>query len=121
MQNYIPQNPYQQPMYRQFSHKLFPISNDSEMASMAVDYSGNPTYFHNQATDEIYIKYFELKTGLTPIIKYVREDKLVQPKQEQAQPATNYDEKFNQLNAKFDTVLALLSKPAVKPEVDADA
>lgn len=110
MQNYIPQNPYTQPNYRPLGYRMVPIASEAEMAGVAVDYSGNPTYFHNQSTNEIYIKYFDIKTGLTPIIKYIREDKMVQPNHEEQQAPRDYVDKMNQLNAKFDTVLALLSK-----------
>ena len=65
MQNYIQQPPYmrqfQQPFYsNQTGYKVMPISNEAEINNYTVDFNGTPTYFHNQTTNEILLKQFDL-------------------------------------------------------------
>ena len=91
MNNFVQQqqSPYQQ--YR-VSYRLTPIASDAELNGMPVEYNGNPTYFHNQSTDETYVRYFDIKTGITPTIRYSRTDK--QPAQAVKQETPKYEEQF---------------------------
>lgn len=114
MQNFGQSNSYQQMGYRLITFRMIPIANESDMAGVTVDYSGNPTYFHNQSTNEIYIKYFDIKTGLTPIIKYVREDS-IKPVEKPAEVVPNYTEQLDKLNEKFDKITKMLEQ---RPKVE---
>ena len=67
MQNYLPQ-------YRQVGYRVVPVSNEFEMNNITVDFNGTPTYFHNQNLNEIYVKQFDIKTGLTTTQKFVKAD-----------------------------------------------
>lgn len=108
MQNFMPQVPYQQ--FRPVGYKIIPIANDLEMGSITVEYNGTPTYFHNQSTDDIYVKYFDIKTGLTPTIKYVRSDKVNQGEQNNTAAEVNYDEQFKAVNERLDSVVEALKQ-----------
>ena len=68
MQNYLQQPQFVRPMY----YKALPIANEAEINNYTVDFNGMPTYFHNQATNEIYVKQFDIKTGLTSTQKFVK-------------------------------------------------
>ena len=73
MNNYNnPFMPIQQPQ-QQF-YKVLPISNRKEADNIPVDLSGHPTYFHNQTNNEIYVKQFDVRTGLATIQEFKRID-----------------------------------------------
>lgn len=101
-----------QPNYRTF-YKAVPIGSELEMGNIAVEYNGMPTYFHNQSTDEIYVKYFDIKTGLTPIAKYVRSDKATDESKEE-EKTNMYDEKINAINERLDGLCEMLEKGGKK-------
>lgn len=68
MQNYLQQPQFARPMF----YKALPIANEMEMNNYTVDFNGMPTYFHNQATNEIYVKQFDIRTGLTTTQKFIK-------------------------------------------------
>lgn len=68
MQNYLQQPQFARPMF----YKALPIANEAEMNNYTVDFNGMPTYFHNQATNEIYVKQFDIRTGLTSTQKFIK-------------------------------------------------
>ena len=63
-----------QPQYRpqQVFYKALPVASEAEMNTFTVDFNGMPTYFHNQATNEIYVKQFDIRTGLTTTQKFIK-------------------------------------------------
>lgn len=61
--------PYQQPS--QF-YKVIPISNKTDTSKFVAEFNGTPIYFHNQTTNEIYIKQFDVKTGVTTLQEFRR-------------------------------------------------
>lgn len=65
MQNYLPQ---------MRNYRAIPVSSEAEMNNITVDFNGTPTYFHNQNLNEIYVKQFDIKTGLTSIQKFIKAD-----------------------------------------------
>ena len=69
MQNYLPQYRSQLSGY-----KVLPISSELELNNITVDFNGTPTYFHNQNANEIYVKQFDIKTGLTLTQKFIKSD-----------------------------------------------
>jgi hypothetical protein len=101
-----------QPTYRNF-YRAVPIASEMEMGNITVEYNGMPTYFHNQSNDEIFVKYFDIKTGLTPITKYVRADKAVEEKKED-EGVNVYDEKINAINERIDGLCEMLEKGGKK-------
>ena len=71
MQNFMQQS-QQYGNYRPLFYKALPIANEAEMNNYTVDFNGTPTYFHNQMTNEIYVRQFDIRTGLTTSQKFVR-------------------------------------------------
>ena len=100
MQNYLPQ-----PM-RSTGYRVIPIANEFEMNSITVEFNGTPTYFHNQNTNEIYAKQFDIKTGLTTTQRFIRADNAQAPNsKDNTQPDTDlYTEKIDKLNERLDTL-----------------
>lgn len=94
-------------------YRAVPIASEMEMGGITVEYNGMPTYFHNQSTDEIYVKYFDIKTGLTPITKYVRADKPIDESKEE-EKANMYDEKLNAINERIDELYGMFEKGGKK-------
>ena len=76
-------NQYQQ--NRQMFYKAIPIANESDMNNITVDFNGTPTYFHNQMTNEIYVRQFDIRTGLTTTQKFVRFEPSNKPIEESKQ------------------------------------
>ena len=114
MQNYLPQPPYQQ--YRPMGYKVIPVSNEFEINNITVDFNGAPSYFHNQNLNEIYIKQFDMKTGLTTTQKYVKSDNVGQDLTG-INPETRvntYEEKFNALNERIDSLRELIEEKGGK-------
>ena len=77
MQNYPQQfanyRPYNLPYgNQQIYYKTLPVMSKNEINNITVDFNGSPTYFHNQATNEIYIKQFDIRTGITSTQRFVK-------------------------------------------------
>ena len=112
---YLPQYQYQQqhqPQTNQQGYKLIPVSNRNEVNSFITDFNGTPVYFHNQATNEIYVKQFDIKTGLAKIqefhhaesdLNHVEKENSINP----------YEENFKSINERLDGLYELL-KPHEK-------
>ena len=61
-------------MYKPMVYRALPVSSEAEVNNITVDFNGMPTYLHNQSTNEIYVKQFDIKTGLTSTQKFVKFD-----------------------------------------------
>ena len=120
MQNYAGFNGYNNQFMPQYQHsqaqiqnnqgyRIIPISNKSETNSVIADFNGNPIYFHNQANNEIYIKQFDIKTGLAKLQEYkkVEIDNPIDNK-EQANP---YQDEFRLINERLEEL-----KEMIKPQ-----
>lgn len=102
MQNYL-QQPQQYGNYRPMFYKALPIANEAEMNNFTVDFNGTPTYFHNQMTNEIYIKQFDMRTGLTTLQKYVKFEQADKPSEEKKEEVSTdlYKADFEALNGRL--------------------
>ena len=102
MQNFI-QQPQQYGNFRPVFYKALPIANDAEMNNYTVDFNGTPTYFHNQMTNEIYIKQFDMRTGLTTLQKYVKFEQANKPVEEKKEEVSTdlYKADFEALNGRL--------------------
>lgn len=103
MQNY---------MYKPMVYRALPVSSEMEANNITVDFSGMPTYLHNQQTNEIYVKQFDIKTGLTTMQKYVKSDGTINDSAG-VKPDFDinaYDEKLNTLNERMDDLEKMLEK-----------
>ena len=125
MQNYGSYNPYlqnfqaqmqqqhqvQQP--QQQGYKVIPISNKNETNSVITDFNGTPIYFHNLSSNEIYIKQFDIKTGLATLQEFKRVEQLPDDKQVNVNP---YADDFKSINKKLDSIEKLLTPIEEKPK-----
>lgn len=109
-------NPYL-PQYQSQQHliyKMLPVSSIEEINSTPVDFNGAPTYFHNQPTDEIYIKQFDVRTGLSNLQVYNRKINESKPKNENP-----LEKDLNVIKQRLDTLEKALSnneEPEEKPK-----
>ena len=105
MQNYL-QQPYQQGFNRYPNgYKVLPVASENEVSNITVDFNGTPTYFHNQMTNEIYVKQFDIKTGVTSVQKFVKNDS---PIEKQEETKIDYSDKFEAINTRIDGLKDLL-------------
>ena len=104
MTNYFNQ-PYRNP-YQPNGLRIIPVSSDSEINAFTTEFNGMPTYFHNQATNEIVIKQFDIKTGLTSIQKYAKTDgaELSHSEKKEEESINLYTEKLNSINDRIDSL-----------------
>lgn len=107
MQNYMPQ-------YRPMVYRTLPVSSEAEMNSITVDFNGTPTYFHNQLTNEIYVKQFDIKTGLTTTQKFIKSDGTEgQEPKGNVKSDIDYSENFNAINDRIDVLKSMIEKLAI--------
>ena len=101
MQNYLQQQPFYRP--QQTFYKALPVTSEAEMNTYTVDFNGMPTYFHNQATNEIYVKQFDIRTGLTSTQKFIKFEANSKPKIESLdeEHINLFKEDFNALNERL--------------------
>lgn len=111
-------NPYQQFNHPQTSinqgvqsFKMIPVSSKNEVNSFITDFNGTPVYFHNQATNEIYIKQFDIKTGLAKIQEFKHAESDLSHV-ENENNINSYQENFNAINERLDAIEQLLKPPA---------
>lgn len=76
VQGYYPQQMQQPP---QMAPQLSPAApgvtlvTDRQQADVAViPFDGQPVYYHNTSTDEVYVKRFDHNTGKSPVVVYRR-------------------------------------------------
>lgn len=110
-----------QPQFRpQMSfYKALPVTSEAEMNTYTVDFNGMPTYFHNQATNEIYVKQFDIKTGLTTTQKYIKfeaDSKPVNESKEQ-KGINTYKDDFNALNERLNSIENLLKNRVANNDI----
>ena len=125
MMNYTYFNPMVSPQqrlaqleqqYPQFSQpigfKVVPVANIEEANASQVDLNGNPVFFYNKGKNEIYVKQFNVQTGLADFYTFSRMETVA----EAPQIVTKDD--FKIINEKLDGLYSILDKPkkAVKNE-----
>lgn len=118
MQNFI-QQPQQYGNFRPVFYKALPIANDAEMNNYTVDFNGTPTYFHNQMTNEIYIKQFDMRTGLTTLQKYVKFEQADKPVEEKKEEFNTdlYKADFEALNGRLNGLEKMIENLNKKDDI----
>ncbi len=111
MQNYL-QQPQQYGNYRPMFYKALPIANEAEMNNYTVDFNGMPTYFHNQATNEIFVRQFDFRTGLTTTQKFVKSEPSSKPNLESKEENNIdlYKEELDAIYGKIDGLQEAIKK-----------
>ena len=115
MQNYLQQPQFARPMF----YKALPIANEAEMNNYTVDFNGMPTYFHNQATNEIYVKQFDIRTGLTSTQKFVKFEPSSKPNLESKEENNIdlYKKDFEALNGRLNGLEKMIENLNKKEDI----
>lgn len=116
---YFNQN-VQQAVGSQNGWRILPVSNIEEANATPVDLSGNPLFFFNRATKEIYMKQLD-QTGAAPLISFALKPQESQIKlsQEQTKPTYDFQNDLRKLNSKVDDIYRVLvpnTAPQNKPK-----
>lgn len=85
--------------------RTLPVTNIDEANATQADLSGNPIFFYNKAQNEIYLKQFNINTGLADFKVF----KLTANSGQEAQQIFNMSEKhYKTLSDKLDNLASLL-------------
>ena len=89
--------------------RIIPVSNIEEANATPVDLSGNPLFFFNRATKEIYMKQLD-QTGAAPLISFTLkpQEQQIKLSQEQTKPAYDFQNDLRKLNNKVDDIYKVL-------------
>lgn len=109
MPPYYPQQqpPMQQQAQTTQAYRIIPVSSKNDTNAAIADFNGTPIYFHNQSNNEIYIKQFDLKTGVTTLQEYKRVEPPVSDKKDVVKVNT-YENDFKAINDRLDGLYKLL-------------
>lgn len=105
---YFNQN-MQQAVGVQNGWRVILVSNIEEANATPVDLSGNPLFFFNRATNEIYMKQLD-QTGAAPLISFVLKPQESQIKlsQEQTKPVYDFQNDLRKLTDKVEEIRRIL-------------
>lgn len=81
-------------------YKIIPISSKADTSKFVADFNGTPLYFHNQTNNEIYIKQFDMKTGVTTIQDYKRAEQQFDENKQDIQ--ISYENDIKQISDRID-------------------
>ena len=115
MQNYLQQPQYARPMF----YKALPIANEAEMNNYTVDFNGMPTYFHNQATNEIFVRQFDFRTRLTTTQKFIKSEPSSTPVNESKEENNRdlYKADFEALNGRLNGLEKMIENLNKKDDI----
>lgn len=115
MQNYLQQPQFARPMF----YKALPIANEAEMNNYTVDFNGMPTYFHNQATNEIFVRQFDFRTGLTSTQKFIKFEPSSKPNLESKEENNIdlYKKDFDALNGRLNGLEKMIENLNKKDDI----
>ena len=136
MMNYNYYNPYQSPQQRlaqmeqqfqQFAQptpqgfKVVPVTNIEEANASQVDLQGNPIFFYNKGKNEIYLKQFNIQTGLADFYVFAK----AQAPANEVKPVDSinaYEKEFKAINDRLDGLYSILKpdEPKTKKVVKND-
>lgn len=100
-------NRYNMPYINQ-QLKAFFVSNKDEANATPIDVSGNPNFFYNRGLNEIYVKQFDVKTGITTFQKFVKTENETEEKSDP------YKEQFDLITKRLDEMQEKLEQKDVK-------
>lgn len=105
---YFSQN-VQQAVGSQNGWRIIPVSNIEEANATPVDLSGNPLFFFNRATREIYMKQLD-QSGAAPLVSFILKPQESQIKlsEQQTKPAYDFQNDLKKLNEKIDEIRKVL-------------
>ena len=93
--------------------KVILVTNIEEANASQVDLQGNPVFFYNKGRNEIYLKQFNINTGLADFYVFAKAEQAL--KDVKPVPSTNtYEKDFKALNDKIDGLYAILKPEETK-------
>ncbi len=96
--------------------RIIPVSNIDEANATPVDLSGNPLFFYNRATKEIYMKQLD-QTGAAPLISFtMKSQEQIKLSPEQTKPVYDFQNDLKRLNNKIDDIYKILVPTQNKPK-----
>lgn len=112
---YFNQN-VQQAMNPQTGWKIVQVSNIEEANATPADLYGNPIFFYNKATKEIYMKQID-QTGAAPLITFMLKPQTqIKLSEEQLKPTVDFQNDLRKLTSKVDKMYEVLVPNKVKKE-----
>lgn len=95
----------QQAFNAQTGWKIIPVSNIDEANATSADLQGNPTFFFNRATKEIYMKQLD-SSGAAPLISFVLkpQEQQIKLSKEQTKQAYDFQNELREVNRKVDEI-----------------
>lgn len=104
---YFNQN-VQQAVNTQTGWRILQVSNIEEANATPADLSGNPLFFFNKATKEIYMKQLD-QTGAAPLITFnLKPQQQTKLPEEQLKPAIDFQNDLKRLTSKVDKMYDVL-------------
>ena len=104
---YFNQN-VQQAVNSQSGWKVMPVSNLEEANATPADLSGNPIFFFNRVSNEIYMKKLD-QTGAAPLITFsLKPQEQTKLTEEQLKPAVDFQNDLRRLTSKIDKMYDVL-------------
>ena len=101
-----------QPLQSQ-GFKVIPVTNIEEANASQVDLQGNPVFFYNKGRNEIYLKQFNITTGLADFYVFAKVEQTLKD----VKPVlgvNTYEKDFKALNDKIDGLYAILKPEETK-------
>jgi len=122
MQNFNNLSFPQQYRAQQAFYRALPVMSEAEMNTYTVDFNGMPTYFHNQATNEIYVKQFDIRTGLTTTQKFIKSEGNSKPNFESKpeKDISTYKDELNAIYGKLDGLQESINKIKIAEQKNND-
>lgn len=87
---------------QQVGFKVLPVTNIEEANASQIDLNGNPVFFYNKGKNEVYIKQFNVQTGLADFYTFTRVENATK---------TESKDEFKLINDKLDKLYSILEKP----------
>lgn len=104
---YFNQN-VQQAVNSQNGWRILPVSNLDEANATPADLSGNPVFFFNRASREVYMKQLD-QTGAAPLITFIlKPQQQTKLPEEQLKPAIDFQNDLRKLTSKVDKMYDVL-------------
>lgn len=103
---YFNQN-VQQAVNTQTGWRILQVSNIDEANATPADLLGNPLFFFNKATKEIYMKQLD-QTGAAPLLTFILKPQQTKLSEEQLKPAVDFQNDLKRLTSKIDKMYDVL-------------
>lgn len=96
---------YTNPLQALYGYRVYFVGSIEEAQNSMPDMQGNPVFFFNQNSQEVYVKQFNLQTGKADFIKFIRSN--IEPRKDE----------IKELNEKVEELYKLVKpKKAVKDD-----